>query len=87
MFATHRQIQETNFPDGSMVQQIKKMIQDHFSIVSIPEGFLLLAIELGGWDLKSPFIGPLQIRESVKDNPHELLNEFEQKERRPCCYL
>lgn len=82
MLATHRHIQESIFPGGSVVQQIKKMIQERFSIESIPEGFLFFPVELGGLDLKSPFVDLLQVRDSIKENPYDLLDEFEGKERK-----
>lgn len=81
MLATHRRIQESIFPGGSVVEQVKKMIEDRFSVTAIPEGFLFFPVELGGLDLKSPFVNLLQIRESIQDNPNEFLNELEEKER------
>lgn len=57
------------------------MIEERFSVSSIPDGFLFFPVELGGLDLKSPFVGLLQIRESVKENPYDLLDEFEENER------
>lgn len=77
MLATHRHIQESIFPGGSIVQHIKTMIDDRFNITEVPEGFLFFPVELGGLDLMSSFIGLLQIRESVKENPNDLLDEFE----------
>ncbi|KAI8941316.1 hypothetical protein NX059_012541 [Plenodomus lindquistii] len=81
MLATHRHIQERIFPGGSVVQHLKDMIEERFSITSVPEGFLFFPVELGGLDLKSPFVDLLQIRESVKENPYDLLDDFEEKER------
>ncbi|OAL50609.1 hypothetical protein IQ07DRAFT_566679 [Pyrenochaeta sp. DS3sAY3a] len=80
MLATHRHIQESIFPGGSIVQHVKDMIQDRFAVSNIPDGFLFFPVELGGLDLKSPFVGLLQIRESVKEDPYELLEDFEQAE-------
>ncbi|EMD91328.1 hypothetical protein COCC4DRAFT_188788 [Bipolaris maydis ATCC 48331] len=81
MLATHRHIEEQIFPDGSIVQQIKQMIEERFSVKNVPDGFLFFPVELGGLDLKSPFVHLLQIRESVKENPYDLLGEYEEKER------
>lgn len=81
MLATHRHIQEQIFPNGSIVQQIKQMIDERFSVKNVPDGFLFFSVELGGLDLKSPFVHLLQIRESVRENPYHLLDEYEQNER------
>ena len=81
MLATHRHIQESIFPGGNIVQHLKEMIKERFSVSSVPDGFLFFPVELGGLDLKSPFVGLLQIRESVKDNPYDLLDEYEENER------
>ncbi|KAF2034986.1 hypothetical protein EK21DRAFT_85090 [Setomelanomma holmii] len=80
MLATHRHIQESIFHGGNVVQHLKKMIEDRFHVPNVPDGFLFFPVELGGLDLKSPFVDLLQIRESVKENPYELMNEFEEKE-------
>jgi hypothetical protein len=56
------------------------MIAERFSVSNVPDGFLFFPVELGGLDLKSPFVGLLQIRESVKENPYDLIDEFEEKE-------
>jgi hypothetical protein len=80
MLATHRHIQESIFHGGNVVQHLKKMIEDRFQVSDVPDGFLFFPVELGGLDLKSPFVDLLQIRESVKDNPYELMDEFGHKE-------
>jgi hypothetical protein len=81
MLATHRHIQDSIFPGGSIVQYLKKMIEERFSVKDVPDGFLFFPVELGGMDLKSPFVGLLQIRESVKENPYEFLDTYEETER------
>ncbi|USP74526.1 uncharacterized protein yc1106_01800 [Curvularia clavata] len=81
LLATHRHIQQSIFPDGSIVQNLKQMIEERFSVKDVPDGFLFFPVELGGLDLKSPFVHLLQIRESVEENPYDLIDEYEQKER------
>jgi len=44
MLATHRHIEKSIFPDGSVVQHIKKMIEDRFSVTAVPEGFLFFPV-------------------------------------------
>ncbi|OSS45706.1 hypothetical protein B5807_09625 [Epicoccum nigrum] len=77
MLATHRRIQESVFDGGNVVQYLKQMIRDRFSVSNLPDGFLYFPVELGGLDLKSPFVGLLQIRDSVKAQPYDLLKKHE----------
>ncbi|EAT85734.2 hypothetical protein SNOG_07083 [Parastagonospora nodorum SN15] len=58
----------------------KHMISSRFDVHDIPDGFLFFPVELGGLDLKSPFVNLLQLRDSVRENPHDLLDEFLEKE-------
>jgi len=80
MLATHRHIQESIFNGGNVVQHLKQTITERFSVSEIPDGFLFFPVELGGLDLKSPFVDLLQIRESVQENPYDLVYSFEEKE-------
>jgi hypothetical protein len=80
MLATHRRIQESVFDGGNVVQYLKQMIRDRFGVSNLPDGFLYFPVELGGLNLKSPFVGLLQIRDSVKARPYDLLKEFEVNE-------
>lgn len=82
MLATHRRIQEEIFQGGNVVQFLKQTIEERFQVKDVPEGFLFFPVELGGLDLKSPFVGLLQIRESVKENPYDFLDEYEKMERK-----
>jgi hypothetical protein len=81
MLATHRRIQESIFEGGNVVQFLRKTIEERFGVKSIPDGFLFFPVELGGLDLKSPFVGLLQIRESVKEDPYRFVEVFEERER------
>jgi len=82
ILATHQRIHRTLFPeDGSVVAYLKRLLKQRFDIDDVPDGFLFFPIELGGLGLQSPFVGPLQIRDSVIENPANLLDEFERAER------
>ncbi|KAF2704633.1 hypothetical protein K504DRAFT_461383 [Pleomassaria siparia CBS 279.74] len=81
MLATHRRIQESIFQGGNVVQYLKNTLKERFGVDDIPDGFLFFPVQLGGLDLKSPFVGLLQIREAVKENAHDLMDEFEEQEQ------
>jgi hypothetical protein len=80
MLSTHRHIQNSIYPGSSIVQHLRTMIEERFLVKNVPDGFLFFPVELGGLDLKSPFVPLLQIRKSVKENPYALLDEFEENE-------
>ncbi|CAA9958470.1 hypothetical protein PTMSG1_02028 [Pyrenophora teres f. maculata] len=81
MLTTHRHIQDSIFPNSSIVKHLKNMIEQRFSVKDVPDGFLFFPVELGGLELKSPFVGLLQTRESVEEDPFELLDKYEEYER------
>lgn len=79
---THEHVHRALFPeDGSVVEYLKRLIKERFGVEGVPDGFLFFPVELGGLGLQSPFVGPLQIRDAVEENPLDLIREFEQKER------
>jgi hypothetical protein len=80
MLDTHRHIQKSLFDGANVVEHLKDMIRDRFSVSEVPDGFLFFPVELGGLDLKSPFVGLLQVRESVQGNPYDLMDEYEEHE-------
>jgi hypothetical protein len=82
ILAAHERIHRTLFPeDGSVVAYLKRLLKQRFDVDDVPDGFLFFPVELGGLGLQSPFVGPLQIRDSVIENPVSLLDEFEKAER------
>ena len=87
MLATHQRIQREIF-DGegsaeaeSVTDYLKRTIEQRFAVKDIPDGYFLFPGELGGLDVKSPFIGLLQIRDAVAPDPTSRLREFEERER------
>ncbi|KAH7110888.1 hypothetical protein B0J11DRAFT_599189 [Dendryphion nanum] len=81
MLATHRRIQSAIFPGSSVAQFLKDTITARFGVSHIPDGFLYFPIELGGLALQSPFIPLLQIRDSVCENPDDILDSFLEAEQ------
>jgi hypothetical protein len=80
MLTTHRRIQEIVFDGGNVTQYLRKMIEHRFAVSDVPDGFLFFPVELGGLNLRSPFVDPLQIRDSVEENPYNELDEFLEQE-------
>jgi hypothetical protein len=67
---------------GSVIQYIKRTISRRFGIQDIPDGYFYLPAELGGLEVRSPFVHLLQIRDGVRgDDPGKLLDEFEEAEK------
>jgi hypothetical protein len=81
MLSTHQHIQRSIFYGSSVVAHLKSMISTRFGVTDIPDGFLFFPVELGGLDLKSPFVNLLQIRDSVRENPYDLMDEYASREQ------
>lgn len=81
ILATHQRIQKTVFDGKDVAQYLKSMVEARFGVKDLADGFLFFPVELGGLELKSPFVSPLQIRDSVATNPVKILNEFEDREK------
>ena len=83
LLSTYERIHRTLFSGDSksVFDHVKNMLKARFGAHDIPDGFLLFPIELGGLGLKNPFIGPLQIRDSVLENPYSPLDKFEECEK------
>ena len=91
MLATHERIQRQLFKSsagtrensggGSVIEFLKRTIEQRFGVKDIPDGYFYFPAELGGLDVRNPFIGLLQIRDAVKDDPNNLLEDFEEAEK------
>ena len=75
-----QKITEGDQRSGSVIEFLKSIIEQRFGVTDIPDGYFFFPTELGGLDVQNPFIGLLQIRDSILDQPSELLDEFEEAE-------
>jgi hypothetical protein len=86
MLATNQRVHQAIFATedgsntGSVLQYLKTVLEQRFGVKNIPDGFLLFPVELGGLDLKSPFVPLMQIREAVLRSSSDLLDEFAEAE-------
>jgi hypothetical protein len=86
MLATHQRVHKAIFATedgentGSVVQYLKAILEQRFGVKNVPDGFFFFPVELGGLDLRSPFVTLMQIREAVLSSPSNLLDEFEEAE-------
>lgn len=81
MLSTFTRIQSTIFSGSNVVSHLKSMIEERFGIKDIPDGYLYFPTSLGGLDLQNPFIGLIQVRDGVHENPASLLSTFLDDER------
>lgn len=94
MLATHERIQrrifssstlaagsDTGEASGSVIEFLRRVIEQRFSLSNIPDGYFFFPTELGGLEVRNPFIGLLQIRDAVQDHPSKLLDGFEEGEK------
>jgi len=94
MLATHERIQRQVFASsssgagpvskgraGSVLSYLKQTIKQRFGVDDIPDGYFYFPAELGGLEVRNPFIGLLQLRETVHEDPAKLLEEFLEAEK------
>ncbi|KAI6766081.1 hypothetical protein HG530_007151 [Fusarium avenaceum] len=87
MLATHKKIEQqvfTKLSEGevtSVAEYLKRALGQRFGVDDIPDGYLYFPMELGGLDLKSPFMSLLQIHDQVVESPPKLMVDFEEAER------
>jgi hypothetical protein len=88
MLTTFTRIQRKLFPSddtsnsvGGVVEYLKTIIQQRFGLEDIPDGYLFFPTDIGGLELQNPFIGLLQIRDSLIEDPSSLMEDFEEVER------
>jgi hypothetical protein len=81
ILATHQRVQKTVFDGKDVAQHLKTMIEGRFGVKGLADGFLFFPVELGGLELKSPFVSPLQIRDNVAATPTKILKDFEEREK------
>ena len=76
-----KRVQKILFPSGSVTEHLKGEINRRFNIQDIPDGFLYFPLALGGLDLHNPFIPYLQVRSTITQNPHSIMDEFFSREK------
>ncbi|KAI1141803.1 hypothetical protein F5Y05DRAFT_373839 [Hypoxylon sp. FL0543] len=95
MLATHERIQREVFSSSSsltsssgnqqsatnIVDYLKNLMQERFNVSDIPDAYLFFPVELGGLDLKSPFISIIQVHDTVIRDPSKKLDAFLQAEK------
>ncbi|KAI1387788.1 uncharacterized protein F4822DRAFT_407581 [Hypoxylon trugodes] len=95
MLATHERIQREVFSSSSslasssgnqkgatnIVDFLKNVMEERFGVSNIPDAYLFFPMELGGLDLKSPFVSILQVHDTVLKDPSKELDKFFEAEK------
>ncbi|KAI1322473.1 hypothetical protein F5Y16DRAFT_39672 [Xylariaceae sp. FL0255] len=69
-------------PITNVVDYIKHLLRSRFDVSErIPDAYLFFPVELGGLDLRSPFVSILPVREAVLSDPNKELDKFLEAER------
>jgi hypothetical protein len=76
MLSTMTRIQKQIFSDSNVVEYLKSTLQERFGITDIPDGYLYFPTSLGGLELQNPFIGLIQVRDGVFEQPASVLDDF-----------
>jgi hypothetical protein len=81
LLSTMNRIQTKIFGDSNVVSYLKNEIGGRFGVTNIPDGYLYFPTHLGGLELQNPFIGLLQVRNSVYDDPSSAIDDFLEAEK------
>lgn len=87
ILSMHERVQTTLFSGQdnadikSVVDWLKAQIEQRFGVKNVPDGYLFFPTSLGGLEVKSPFISPLQLRESIVKDPKAYFQEYLEAER------
>ncbi|TVY18726.1 histone H3 [Lachnellula arida] len=76
MLSAMNRIQTRIFSDSNVVDFLKKTLEQRFGISDIPDGYLYFPTGLGGLELQNPFIGLLQVRDAVFEQPASTIDDF-----------
>ncbi|KAI0489931.1 hypothetical protein F4859DRAFT_172612 [Xylaria cf. heliscus] len=68
-------------PITGVVDYVKHLLRTRFGVSDIPDAYLFFPVELGGLDLRNPFVSILPIRGAVVSDPGQLLDAFLEAER------
>lgn len=78
---TMKRIQTRIFNNSNVVQYLKSEIHKRLDVHGVPDGYLYFPTHLGGLELQNPFIGLLQVRNSVCDSPASVLDKVLEQEQ------
>ena len=79
---TFARIQQALFPTGSVTDHLRDAVQKQLGAGdSLPDGFFYWPVEMGGLQLKNPFIELLAMRESLRQSPAKIMEKAFDKER------
>lgn len=94
MLATHERIQRQIFSsaaetsgsnlnagNGSVVEFLKHLIKHRFQVDDIPDGYFYFPTELGGLEVRNPFIGLLQVRDAVYEDANHPFDKSREAEK------
>jgi hypothetical protein len=83
---TFSRIQQKLFADigekdvSNVTEYLRKVISQRFETGDLPDGFFYLPVEMGGLQLKNPFIPLFAIRETIYKDPRKKLEKAFDKE-------
>jgi hypothetical protein len=81
MLSSLERVQRQIFSDTTVVEYLKNTLQERFGIQDVPDGYLYFPSDLGGLELHNPFIGLVQLRDSVFENPEGIMDDFFEAEQ------
>lgn len=75
MIETFARIHRQLFPSGSVTDHLRGILQERFGVKDVPDGFFYFPVEMGGLELRNPFIPLFAMRETIKETPAKVLED------------
>jgi hypothetical protein len=75
MIETFARIQRALFPNGSVTDHLRGVIEERFGVKDLPDGFFYFPIRMGGLELRNPLIPLFGMRDSLLKSPEQMLEQ------------
>lgn len=63
------------------MEYLKNTMKERFGISDIPDDYFYFPASLGGLELHNPFVGLVQLRDSVYEHPESVMDDFIEAEQ------
>ena len=75
MINTFVRIQCVLFPNGSVTDHLRAVIEERFGVKDLPDGFFYFSIRMGGLELRNPLIPLFGMQDLLRKSPAQMLEQ------------
>jgi hypothetical protein len=80
MISTFARIQQALFPSSTVTRELAKKVSERYGVQDIPDGVWYWPTQIGGLELRSPFVSLYSMRETMRKSASKILAESDEKE-------